>query len=305
MSKAPIVLFTYKRLDTLKQTIAALQENYLAKESDLIIFSDAAKHFADKEVVDRIRDYLKEVTGFQSVKVYAATSNKGLAKSIIEGVSSVINEYGKAIVLEDDLKTTPNFLNFMNASLENYKNDYGVFSVSGYSFNLDEKVDAPEEIYLLNRGWSWGWATWEDRWNSVDWAVSDYDRFLKNKVARKEFSRGGSDLVSMLKRQMNGTLDSWAIRWFYHQFKVNGLTVYSNYSKVYNNGFDEDATHTTGSVQRYLPKLDQVYATDFNFPKNVEINAFYQKQFQRKMSISSRIVSKIRTICKTLFKYTK
>lgn len=299
---APIVLFTYKRLDTLKQTVAALQKNFLAKDSDLIIFSDAAKKMEDFAVVAEIRAYLKTIYGFKQVIIYEATNNKGLASSIIDGVTQIINQYGKIIALEDDLISTPNFLNFMNACLDHYGPSKEVFSVSGYSFNLGKEFGNPDDVYLLNRGWSWGWATWKNRWDSVDWSVGDYHDFINNKLAQKEFSKGGSDLNSMLQKQMNGDLDSWAIRWFYHQFKTKGLTVYPLVSKIFNNGFDSEATHTTGSSQRYLPALDTDLKTRFDFPSSPVISKFYQRQFQIKMGTKARAISKVRSVLKQLFK---
>ena len=117
---SPIVLFTYKRLDTLKQTITALIANPLALQSDLIIYSDGAKNEKDQIIIEEIRSYLKTITGFKSVRIIASKTNKGLATSIIQGVSEVLAEYHKAIVLEDDLITSTNFLDFMNAGLQEY-----------------------------------------------------------------------------------------------------------------------------------------------------------------------------------------
>jgi hypothetical protein len=293
---APVLLFTYKRVDVLKQTLAALQANTQAKDTELFVFSDGWKNETDKRGVQGVREYLKEVEGFKRIVVRESPSNKGLANSIIEGVSQVIDQYGKVIVLEDDLITTPNFLSFMNACLDKYKSESQVFSISGYSFNLSETTNEAESGYFLYRGWSWGWATWRDRWNDIDWMVKDYASFLKNSTLQKKFARGGSDLNAMLRKQMNGKMDSWAIRWFYHQFKVNGLTFYPVYSKVYNIGFGEDATHTTGSDKRYIPRLDKSFSESYAFPTRVEISSFFQKKFLQKMGIRSRIKSRFESL---------
>jgi len=292
---APVLIFTYKRFDTLKNTIEALKLNSLASTSELFVFSDGAKNEKDIESVNYVRTYLKTISGFSRVTIYESSYNKGLANSIIEGVSLVLKEYTSVIVLEDDLLTTPNFLSYMNQSLQRYSSEKKVFSISGYSFNL-KKHDNKEDSYFLNRGWSWGWATWRDRWELVDWMVSDYHSFLNDRKARNKFSKGGSDLNSMLKKQMNGKLDSWAIRWFYHQLKISGLTLYPVYSKVFNNGFDENATHTTGASRRYIPQIDLLSSEKFNFPDSIVCSKYYQKQFLRKMGIFSRIFSKIESI---------
>jgi len=296
---SPILLFTYKRFDVLKKTIEALQNNPLAAESDLYIFSDGPKNQEDEEIINNIRTYLKSVKGFKDLKIEASTKNKGLANSIIDGVNSVFKSEDRVIVLEDDLLTTPNFLDFMNQALKTYQNHENVFSISGYSFDLRNGDTDPNLTYFLNRGWSWGWATWKNRWEEVDWTVASYPEFAKNKKQRKEFSKGGSDLNAMLDKQMNGKLDSWAIRWFYHQFKINGLTLYPLGSKIYNDGFDEHATHTNGSQKRYIPFLDKDNSTEFEFPKQSLITKKYQKKFQHKMGILARIRSKIETLILT------
>ncbi|WDF62502.1 sugar transferase [Flavobacterium sp. KACC 22763] len=295
MELAPIVLFTFKRLDTLKKTVESLQQNYLAAESDLYIFSDAAKGESDKQAVSAVRKYINSIDGFKSITIHEGISNKGLATSIIDGVSEVLKVHQNVIVLEDDLVTTSNFLNFMNESLERFADHKKVFSVSGFSFNLNMDKKYPYDIYFLNRGWSWGWATWKDRWEQVDWQIEDYELFVKNKKARKAFSQGGSDLNTMLEKQMTGKLDSWAIRWFYNQYKFNGLTVYPIKSKIINEGFGADATHTKGSSRRYIPILDNEKNVGINYPPAIGLTISAQKKFQYKMSLFSRLRSKIET----------
>lgn len=306
MNTAPILLFTYKRLDTLKLAVAALQKNVFAEVSDLFIFSDAAKKEVDQQAVKDVREFLHTITGFKKITIVEREHNWGLAKSIIAGTSLVLEDYEHAIVLEDDLIATPNFLSFMNQALKQYKNQKSVFSISGYSFKLcTDKKRYPQDAYFLNRGWSWGWATWKDRWKDVDWDVNTYKTFITDKKAQKAFAEGGSDLNKMLREQMEGRLDSWAIRWFYHQFKVGGLTLYPVFSKIYNAGFDAFATHTTGSEKRYIPALDMERKTTFIFPTDVAITGLFQQLFKRRMGIGARIQSKLQTIVSRVFKRKK
>jgi len=290
---APILLFTYKRLDTLQKTIEALRANQLSKESILYIFSDGAKSENDISAIQAVRAYLKTIVGFKNIHIKESETNKGLAKSIISGVSEIMKITDQVIVMEDDLITTPNFLSFMNKALTKYETEPKVFSISGYSMNLGQENHQSNETYFLNRSWSWGWASWKDRWEKVDWDMKDYDSFKKDKVRKKEFAKGGSDLNKMLRGQMEGKLDSWAIRWLYEQHKVQGLTLYPVYSKVYNDGFDEMATHTTGSNSRFLPVLDKEFSHEITFPNSVALNVEKQAAFMKIMSVKSRIRSKI------------
>ncbi len=300
--KAPILLFTYKRLDALKKTIAALNQDELSKQSNLFIFSDGPKHKKDIEKVGEVRNFLKDISGFKHIYIEESKTNRGLANSVISGVSEVMKLYDRVIVLEDDLITTSNFLTFMNAALSAYEEEQKVFSISGYSMNLNKNNKKTNETYFLNRGWSWGWATWRNRWTNVDWEMKDYAQFKKDKKEKAAFALGGSDLNKMLRKQMNGKLDSWAIRWFYHQYKVSGLTLYPVCSKVYNNGFDKLATHTTGSNSRYIPLLDEELSSEIIFPKSVALSQEYQKAFLNNMSFKARLRSKIESIFQTNFK---
>lgn len=292
---APIVLFTYKRLETLKITISALLANRLAAESDLIIYSDGPKKEEDESIIQEIRTYLQTITGFKSVRIHESNTNKGLATSIINGVSEVMAEYHKAIVLEDDLITSTNFLDFMNEGLNKYEAQKKVYSISGYAFDLKDK-DFKEDGYFLNRHWPWGWASWEDRWQEVDWEVKDYTSFKLNSKLKKEFALLGSDVNSMLDKQMNGNLDSWSIRWTYHIFTKKALVLFPVVSKISNNGWDIDATNTVGINDRYLTAFDLSNQTNFDLPITFEIHKKYQKALQCKMGVFSRLINKIKEI---------
>ncbi|KHJ38171.1 hypothetical protein PBAC_17120 [Pedobacter glucosidilyticus] len=291
---APIVLFTYKRLETLQKTIDALKLNFLAADSDLIIYSDGAKHDKDESIINGIRTYLKTITGFKSIAIYESEKNQGLATSIISGVSAVMKVYDKAIVLEDDLLTSTNFLSFMNQALDKYKHSAKVCSISAYSFDLKEQDDSLEEGYFLNRSWSWGWATWRDRWAEVDWTVSDYKEFSKSNTQKAGFAKLGSDVNKMLAAQMTGKADSWYIRFVYHQYKKGLITFYPLVSKIDNNGFDTEATHNTGIKSRFITSFDLTNNIEFTFPENVIIDEAKQRVFSEKLGFKTRLINKIK-----------
>ena len=144
----PICLFTYNRLHETKQTVKALKENFLAMESDLFVFSDGPKNDAGRLKVEAVRQFLTSVNGFKSVKVFESEQNKGLANSIISGVSQIIQKYGKVIVLEDDLITSTNFLNFMNQALDYYASKEKIFSISGFGHKVGLPADYPYDVFL-------------------------------------------------------------------------------------------------------------------------------------------------------------
>lgn len=285
---APIVLFTYKRLETLKATVEALLENHLAAESDLIIYSDGPKKQEDEPIIQEIRTYLQTISGFKSVSIHKSKTNKGLATSIINGVSKVMAEYHKAIVLEDDLITSTNFLDFMNAALNEYEQHKKVYSISGYGLKVSLPKKYEYDVYFTPRGMSWGWATWKDRWENIDWEVKDFKQFNANKMAKRGFAVGGTDLNTMLKKQIDGKIDSWAIRWYFNQFKNEQLTVFPIKSKVINLGFDNMATHTN-AYNRYKISFDRENNNKFLFAHEAKVNHFIFKSFKSYFGVLSRI----------------
>lgn len=290
---APIVLFTYKRLDTLKQTVEALQQNYLAAESDLYIFSDAAKGIQDEEAVKAVRSYIQSIDGFKTITIYESESNKGLATSIIEGVSQILKIHETVIVLEDDLVSSPNFLSYMNQALHFYKDEGKVFSITGYSIPIHND-ESESDVYFTSRSSSWGWATWKDRWMVIDWEVKDYSAFKNNSLFRQNFNKMGSDMSQMLDRQMHGKINSWAIRWCYHQFKSGLLSVHPFMSKIENIGFNSpDASNTKERFNRYQTKLDKSQKNVFLFSKYFRLDSKIIQQFTKPFSIKTRIKYKL------------
>ena len=195
---APVIIFAFNRLDALINVITSLLLNEEAQESDLFVFVDGAREgkVGERELVCSVCRYIENIVGFKSVNYTFSETNKGLGNSVIKGVTEVINRYGKAIVLEDDLILAPNFLFFMNQGLDKYKEEKSVFSICGYSNKVKVPKDYSYDTYFCTRSSSWGWATWADRWNSVDWELENFDKYH---ILKKEFNRwGGSDCWKML-----------------------------------------------------------------------------------------------------------
>lgn len=291
---APILLFTFKRLDTLQKTLEALKQNYLANESDLFIFSDAGTDKKADEEVNNVRKYLRTITGFKSITIIESTENKGLAKSIITGVSQIIDIHEKVIVLEDDLVTSRNFLSFMNQALEFYDNNTSIISISGYNMTIKAKSNYPFDVYFALRSASWGWATWKNKWIGIDWDVKDFKEFSSNKNSINLFNGMGSDMFGMLKNQQNGLNNSWAIRYCYHQFKHKLYSVYPIVSKTRNIGFGENATHTIQKYNRFDVKLDHSDSNNFKFSSEIILNDDIIKEFKALNGLRNRLKSKIK-----------
>ena len=167
MKLAPVVLFVYNRHGLLRATVEALRRNDLAKESELFIFSDAARIPSHENDVAKVRKYIKKINGFKKITIIERGRNWGLAKNIIDGVSSIVNKYGRVIVVEDDLVTSRYFLRFMNEALKRYDKVPKVMHISGYIYPIN-KAALPSTFFLLGKTSCWGWATWKRAWKYFD-----------------------------------------------------------------------------------------------------------------------------------------
>ncbi len=297
---APIVIFTYNRLQEIRRTIDALQKNHLAGQSNVYIFSDGAKNLGDAEKVTAVREYLKTIEGFEKITITEAKSNMGLANSIIAGVSKVFENYDKIIVLEDDLVSSKNFLDFINQALDFYDSSEEIISVSGYTRDLPILQNYKKDYYLGYRASSLGWGTWKSRWTQVDWEVADYLEFRSNKKLKRRMARIGSDMPGMLKNQQEGVIDSWAIRWCYHQFKYDLKCVFASTSKLNHIGIDNNATNASNELQFSTP-LDIGDKTQFHFDLRPKVDSQLVKEFRSAYSIKSRTRNRLRKIVKKTF----
>ncbi|MCG8571197.1 MAG: glycosyltransferase [Spirochaetes bacterium] len=276
-SLAPIILFVYNRPEHTRKTLAALKNNIMADQSDLYIYSDGKKELTDPieqkvlaENIEAVRNIIHNIQGFKNVKIIEKDHNHGLAASIINGVSEIIQSHGKVIVLEDDIITAPGLIKYMNEALAFYQEKKDIFSISGYIFPYKQLREYEYDTFIYPRNSTWGWATWKDRWEKADWNVRSFNSFIKDKKEINKFNRGGEDLTPMLKNQMNGKIDSWGIRWCYTQFKNNAYGVFPVKSLVQNIGFDDSGIHCEKSTWNdVLLNTEQI---DFKFLAEISEN---------------------------------
>ncbi len=242
---SPIIVFAYNRPKHLHKTLEALSNNILAADSEVYIFIDGVKDESgirlQKEVVEAANGF--KCGHFKNVYIYVSEVNKGLSTSIISGVDKIIKKNGKVIVVEDDSVSSPYFLEFMNKSLDLFKDDKRVWSIGGYTVPMKIPALYSSDIIISQRVSSYAWATWKDRWERIDWQVSDYNKFRFNLCQRKKFNKWGEDRSLMLDDQMLGRVNSWAIRFDYAMYKNGMFNIIPIHSLICNTGYDGSGTH--------------------------------------------------------------
>ena len=277
---APIVLFTYNRLEHTRQTVETLQKNLYARNSLLYVFSDGTKIGESVDKVVAVRKYLYTITGFKEVKIIEREDNWGLAKNIIDGVTGIVNTYGKVIVLEDDIHTSPYFLKYMNDALKIYEHQADVMMVNGYIYPIN--TDDLPESFFIKIGGCWGWATWKSRWKyflrepeQIRKEFSDEERFSFN------FDGCAPSRFAQIEKNCSGVLYTWAIFWdvavFRHGFSLNPKMALSNNCGMDGTGEHCSAETTFDASLARLPVSRFPLLIKENDMARNRIAAFYRK----------------------------
>jgi len=287
---APIILFVYNRPWHTEQTLKALMQNELASESTLYIYCDGAKSNAtedQKKKITEVREIVRTNQWCKEVIIVESEINKGLANSIIDGVTEVISKYGFVIVLEDDLLTSKYFLKYMNACLLFYANKKAVFSISAdrpHPNLFQIPVDYNYDVFVSLRFYSTGWATWSDRWNQVDWSLGFMDTFLTNQQQIDAFNRGGSDLTDLLISQREHKIDSWAIRFDFAHFALHSVSILPCVSYIDNIGFDGSGVHSGSDDTNFRKDTtkanEESRLLDFLYQDKKITNSFYDYYYK-------------------------
>ena len=269
---APVVVFAYNRADKLENCIKHLEKCKEVSASEIYVFCDGARDDTDladvKEVQEFAQDYSRRSTFCRCI-VNAQEKNRGLAESIITGVTEVVNRSGKVIVVEDDLVVIPTFLKYMNEALDFYQEDMECGSVCSFSYPMKILKKYDKDVYFTYKADCWGWATWSNRWNNAVWADTDFDNYLSDKRLRWQFESLEAGLDRLMYLQYKGHIDSWAVRWIYYLFRKGQLSVYPTRSQVINDGFDGSGTHISDG-------FGDGFNTEYNeeFFNNYELTGF-------------------------------
>jgi hypothetical protein len=301
---APIILFAYNRPQHTLKTLVALSKNLLADQSILYIYCDGPKKSSNEEnlkKIEQVRDIAKSRKWCKEVFIVEREENFGLAKNIIDGVSKIVNKHGKIIVLEDDLVTSPLFLKFMNSALIKYENEDVIKSVGGYLPNVNTKT---KQTIFLSGGTSWGWGTWRRVWSRVNWDSEILYEEIKLRKKEIDFNFGMYPYTKMLKDQIDGKINSWAINFYADCFLKNGLHALPPQSLIINIGLDNSGEHCEEGKSYELVK--EVYLSEIYFPEKISKNSSFEKKLAKEYLRSlydSSIISKFKMNARYLLNY--
>lgn len=297
-SLAPIVLFVYNRPDHVVLTIEALKKNTLAPYSDLIIYSDGPKSNGDRKDVDKVRSFLKSISGFNSIVINEENKNKGLAQSISCGVTEILERYNKVIVLEDDIITSPAFLSFMNEALDYFHDETKVWHINGFCHPIN--VDALGDIFMNRVMDCWGWGTWTDRWKYFDRDPLKLLETMRISDQKKFDLNGTNEFWPQVLRNISGEANTWAIFWYATIFLKKGLCVSPSKSFTYNIGFDGSGENCLDDGLQIDADMQLNTNIKFNFSEPLQENTIaisrIRNHYLFKKSIFTRLLIKFNKI---------
>lgn len=288
--KAPIALFVYNRPAHTHQTVEALKRNDLSRESDLVIFSDAPNSAEQIEAVRKVREYIRQIDHFKSVTIIERETNFGLARSIIDGVTSLCEEHGRVIVLEDDIVTSPHFLRFMNDALDMYEHEDQVLHVSGATYPIKSMDD---ETFFLRVPLCWGWATWGRAWRCFRKHSDVTLRF--DKKMRKDFDFDDSyHFWGQLEANANGLINTWFVYWYATLFLRKGLALFPGRSLVKNIGMDGTGVHCgVSNFYDMEPSATPIQIAHIPLSESKEAVVRHERYFRSQDSQSSPLLARI------------
>ena len=254
---APILVSVYNRKSSLLECIECLKKSKLASESILYIVSDLAYKKDDIEIIEKIREEIKNIKGFKEVISINRERNFGAFNSVKLAIDEIVNRYGKIIFLEDDIRVSPYFLGYMNKALNLFEDDKKIFSISGYLFPIKEIENSKKDIFIWERYCPWGMGVWKDRWNKIDWDLNEYDKFIKDKERVKKFNNIEPNAIIMLERVREGIVEAMDAKICFHSFNNNLYTIYPKKTLTVNRGHDGSGEHCGEDEKYYNQELDK------------------------------------------------
>lgn len=240
----PVVLFAYKRLDTLRVTLDSLRKNNVGL---LIVYSDAAKSEADVHAVNEVRELISQID-WCDTELHFAERNKGLGQSIKDGLDSVFSRFEAAIVCEDDLEFVEGTLKYLAMALAHYANDRRVMSVTGYTNANITPGDVGSDPYFDGRFECWLWGTWRRVWKDMQSHTALEMMNIVKDRGEDPYAWGG-DLPYMAKTELRGNI--WAVRMCYLHIMNHGLCLRPPWSMVNHIGWGDGSTNCCAKNWEY------------------------------------------------------
>ena len=290
--ETPVVMFGYNRPELQSMVMKCFADCDGASERDIFVFLDGPRKDSDNAQSDKIKEMLEryKVERFPRMRIIKRERNYGCRENIVQGITQVLNEYGRAIVIEDDILVSKTFLRFMDAALDFYEGDKRIWCINGfqkYIFNVPK--DYKYDVYLAYTNCAWGWATWRDRWAQVDFDMRDYPEYIKSPANVKKINEVSYILKPLLDSQYRGALKAWDAQCWFHMVRNDLYAIEPRYQMSKNIGCVPNSEHyssadpfmLTQKFYNFMPKLEHNLVLDERILRQFKYCAFNPNVFVR------------------------
>jgi len=245
---APVLFLVFNRPERTRQVFEAIRA---ARPPQLFVAADGPRpdRGAEAEQCAAVRAIATAVDWPCELHTLFREGNLGCGRAVSEAITWFFSQVPEGIVLEDDCLPDSSFFLFTTLLLERYRTDQRVFKVAGTN-PLGTWAGFEGSSYLFSSyGYSWGWASWRDRWACFDLQLAAWPRLERSPHARHY----------PFRRQRNqgfqathaGLIDTWDYQWHFAISCQHGLVAVPSVNLVRNLGFEPDATHTRNRFSLY------------------------------------------------------
>lgn len=202
MNYYPVIIPTLCRFEHFKRCIESLRKCTFADKTEVVIGLDYPAKESHRQGYTKIKAYLNNIEGFTKITILYTDINLGQSANVKRLVEYVKNKYDAFILTEDDNEFSPCFLEFMNLSLNKFKNNTKIFAVTGY-LPIEYENMTKNPIVLSRWAFMWGYGLWLDRPSSLQLSECDSicRNFCKSFKVFKELPAALNMFVVMLKRK--------------------------------------------------------------------------------------------------------
>jgi hypothetical protein len=218
----------------------------------------------DVELIRQTQELASEITWDTEIRTRFRDSNLGLRRAVVDAVTWANSEYGRVIVLEDDVRAGPQLLDFLNHNLGHFQKNTKIAHINGYNLVPKEYLSYPDHASRLSiYPESYAWATWDRAWQKYDdnltWAqnvsVNTIKTICGTTVGALRWKQNFDDAASE-------RIDTWAYRWLASLWEREWLMVSPNRNIAKYEG-NSGGTHTLRQVRygeqpiRMLTQIDR------------------------------------------------
>jgi hypothetical protein len=246
----------------------------------------------DAELVRQTQELAAEITWEAEIHTRFRDSNLGLRRAVVDAVTWANSEYGRVIVLEDDIRAGPQLIEFLNYGLMAYQEQTKIAHINGYNLVPKDHLTNPDNASRLSiYPESYAWATWDRAWQKYDdnltWAkdasISDIRKVCGSTIGALRWKQNFSDASAE-------RIDTWAYRWLASMWEQNWAMVSPNKNIASYHG-NIDGTHT-----RTITKVLELGVEPIIYGKDDPIRDFEADKFIASVVMGETIFKLIRGV---------